>query len=81
MTTTELHNELSTLDRRIEVLELLINNECACFTPCGENFNEANLEDLRIYKKRKQYLLRLQGKSEAILSALPSHPIVKVCIA
>ena len=82
MTHTELENELITLDRRIEVLELLIDKtQCGCFTPNDEHFHQSNLYDLKVYKERKQYLLTLQGKSESVLSVLPSHPIVKVCIA
>ena len=82
MTHTELENELITLDRRIEVLELLIDKtQCNCFTPKDEHFHQSNLHDLKVYKERKQYLLTLQGKSETILSELPSHPIVKVCFA
>jgi len=82
MTHIELENELCTLERKIEVLELLIGKpQCACFTKNDETFNQSNLKDLALYKERKKYLLKLKEKSSVELLSFPTHPIVKVYVA
>ena len=82
MTHTELENELISLERKIEVLEMLIDKpQCSCFTHNDAQFTASNVKDLNIYQARKKYLLSVKDESEIVLSALASHPIVKVCVA
>lgn len=82
MTHTELENELISLNRKIEVLKMLIDKpQCSCFTYNDAQFTASNLQDLNIYQARKQYLLSVKDESDMVLSTLVSHPIDKVCVA
>lgn len=64
MTHAELEYELVSLERKIEVLELLIHKpQCSCFRHNNTQFTTSNVEDLNLYKERRQYLLSVKNMS------------------